>query len=549
LARVRAGWALTELVVIDRERAAQLMGSQLEPGPAAACLERLYDAHIGATPLLATDLVRFRDGDGVWGPAAARLSSVQTDPRAGLSHDERIWRQAPLYALLSHLAMPVLRAACIAQGRSIVVGDRSFSHDATRIAQGDYSRYEQGLEDAVKKLLATEEALGRAFWLGAAHHIVNALFRGMGMEALSGEHRAAICTGDLDGAFLSFLITAEPDFRGIERRQIPKRAKGARATLDRSGIKPKEGGVEGVLASRSIEDIPDMLNSEFLTPGILLTEKLISGPFLIRHRPPARRPKRHVLLVGACADPADSDGMRFAKAAWLQAAFRLAGWLSSEGLGNGEIRWIERAPGDGLQILRANTSGLVVAEPDLQRPSTADAVGFYKGLRWFPGMGDRRPGRGLSVSAAKAVSGKASGALLGDRQIHWLKVALGASWQALAGGDSAVDSAEFSHVHVQLLRADPTRGSTPAALNWPVRRHEIVRALQLPHTVPGSADLLSVAHDVGAMRLWRHKSLDPEIFDAVAPDDTDTLCRGYAQIIDSLCHGCLTAMLERRHGG
>ena len=538
-----------ELIIIGRPRAAKVIGGEPETRPAAACLERLHDAHIGATPRIARDLARFRDGVGLWLPAATRLSIAQSSGNISLHYEMHVWRHAPLFALLTHLAMPVVRAACTAQGQSIVIGDCSLSRDGERIGHNDYAQYADRLEKTVHALLATEEALGRPFWQAAGHHIMNALMRGTGFEALAGEGGGAIATGDLDGALLSFLIEADPDFTEISRRQFSKRMKGTRATHDRSGIKPKEGGVEGVRASSSIEDIPDMLNSEFLTPGILLTEKLISGPFLIRHRPPARRPKRHVLLIGACADPVDQDGMRLAKAAWLQAAFRLSEWLSGQGMENSEIRWIERVPGDGLQVLRANVTGHTAGESDLHRPNTADMVRFYKSLRWFPGLGDRRAGCGLPPLSMADQSEDPTSDMIDCQQLQWLRAAFGRSWEAMAaGGDLAVEAKEFLHVHIQLLRSDPLRHGVDVAQEWPVQRETILRELRLPHAVRGTADLLAVSRTFGAMRLWRHKSREPEVFKEIAHEETGVLRRDYAQIIDSLCHGCLTATVEKTHG-
>ena len=540
-----------ELIIIYRPRAAKVIGGKPETGPAAACLERLHDAHNGATPLIARDLTRFRDGAGLWLPAATRLSTAQSSGNINLHYEIHIWRHAPLFALLTHLAMPVVRAACTAQGQSIIIGDRSLSRDGEKIGRSDYVQYADTLEKTVHTLLATEEALGRPFWQAAGHHIMNALMRGTGFEALAGEGGCAIATGDLDGALLSFLIEADPDFTGISRRQFSKRMKGKRATHDRSGIKPKEGGVEGVRASHSIEDIPDMLNSEFISPGILLTEKLISGPFLIRHRPPARRPKRHVLLIGASADPVDQDELRLAKAAWLQAAFRLSEWLSSQGMENSEIRWIERVPGDGLQVLRANMTGHTAGdgESDLHRPSTADMVRFYKSVCWFPGLGDRRAGCGLpSLDMADQSENQAS-EMMGYQQLRWLRAAFGKSWEGTAGGgDLAVEAKEFLHVHIQVLRADPSRHGVDAAQEWPIQRERILRELRLPHAVRGTADLLAVSRKFGAMRLWRHKSREPEVFKKIAHEETGALVRNYAQIIDSLCHGCLTATVGKTHG-
>jgi hypothetical protein len=538
-----------ELTVIGRPRAAKVIGGEPETGPAAACLERLHDAHIGATPRIARDLVRFREGAGLWLPAATRLSTTQSSGNTSLHYERHIWRHAPLFALLTCLAVPVVRAACTAQGQSIVIGDRSLSRDGERIGRNNYAQYADRLEETVHTLLATEEAMGRPFWQAAGHHIMNALMRGTGFEALAGEGGGAIATGDLDEALLSFLIEADPDFSGISRRQFSKRMKGTRATHDRTGIKPKEGGVVGVRASRSIEDIPDMLNSEFLTPGILLTEKLITGPFLVRHRPPARRPKRHVLLIGACADPVDQDGMRLAKAAWLQAAFRLSEWLSDQGMENSEIRWIERVPGDGLQVLRANMAGHALGENDLHRPSTADMLRFYKSLRWFPGLGDRRAGCGLQSQGVEKQSEDPASNLMGDQQLRWLRAAFDRSWKTMAaGGELAVEAKEFLHVHIQVLRADPSRHGADMAQEWPVQREKIVQELRLPHAVRATVDLLAVSRTFGAMRLWRHKSKEPELFKEIAHDETGALLRDYAQIIDSLCHGCLTATVEKAHG-
>ncbi|WP_316862912.1 hypothetical protein [uncultured Cohaesibacter sp.] len=150
---------------------------------------------------------------------------------------------------------------------------------------------------------------------------------------------------------------------------------------------PKQGGVVGIHTSSRLEDVEDMLVSEFLLPPQILADKLLNSSFFARHRPPPLNEQQQVMLMGTCLDDGDDAAVALVKASWLEAVFRMAIALFENDLLGSEIRFGQWREGAGLAA-----SGIRVGDyKSLQNLNPFSATRFqmhrfFCDAGWLPGF-------------------------------------------------------------------------------------------------------------------------------------------------------------------
>jgi hypothetical protein len=271
------------------------------------------------------------------------------------------------------------------------------------------------------------------------------------------------------------LFETEPVFPDDHlARQRRQRAR-AKSMRKRSGIRPKEGGVAGIRASRRIEDFPDAVFSELIMPIPLLANRLLHEGLLVRHRPPMREPKRDLLSMCFCDASGVGEATDLVKAAWADAGLRLRLILSQLGLARSDLVWAEAGPFSPMAaVLRTEEVTLRVGLDPMQiaGPLRADML-MRSGL--LPGFTDTLP-VAARLDAAEGFSGHLSA--LASLGLDALKDRARRMHRTRDGAAPVLRVAEYArHLVLVSLPASSPEGRR-AITDWPALRAEIRAGLR-----------------------------------------------------------------------
>jgi hypothetical protein len=313
-------------------------------------LQAFHGRHVPLTPrlaeaLLELEVLKYPTDQRLWGRSFALAAEALAAP--GLFGRSVLWsRIQELFHL--RVAEPVIRAATAKVGRVLVLGRERLFPPEAEILSGSLAAYVGELEAEVEKLLSDLEGMGLQFWTQVAVELLDAADR-----ATTGSHTQFAQSSQgtrtripvvADRILTGLLFGVEPRFepgalewlRHMRPRHISLR--------DRSGIRPKQGGVVGVVPSRRLEDMQDALVSELMWPVELLVQRVDEGGMLVRHRPPMRKPKRDVLGLTLVHEPQMTDALRTVKSAWCDAALRASTKLAELGMPRSHLVWSETNP-------------------------------------------------------------------------------------------------------------------------------------------------------------------------------------------------------------
>lgn len=300
------------------------------------------ERHVPLPPELALALERVRVSrqpllDPFWGRAfmlMARNLGV-----SGAVASQQLLKGA-MDRFLTTVAEPVLREAARRAGiltltaREGARGGTTSSEDAAISREVDLALRESGV-------------MGQPFWVHAALDLHRAALRKAKARIKVSDALESV-PDEVDPALAALVFLHPPEFDAEQQRQKNRRKARQTAALRRAGIRPKQGGVAGIITSRQLDDLPDALMSELILPRALFNNKLLHDGLLVRHRPPRRDPKRDLLAV-MLHRPLPADGMGLlVQAAWADASIRLRVALFQMGLANSDLVW--SGPGTALHL-------------------------------------------------------------------------------------------------------------------------------------------------------------------------------------------------------
>jgi len=538
-----AAVAGVRLVMLEWRAAERLMPRPLS-ARAELCLAYLHDRHIGVTPALAEQLAAFADtGGGPWQEAGQRLSQACDALGTGLRPQPSLWREkASLYLLLKHVAAPVVTECCRRVGETVCFGASDPGRAENRMSAEAYRAYEDAVQQRCAQVLAASEEMGNDFWSDAALALLTGALRRPGFDKTAAVPGEASDVMFPDLPFWKLFRTLQPDFTGAPHRRLPDRPRTLRSPRERSGYKPKEGGVDGVLSSRNLADLPDMFLSEYLSHRALLAEKLVNGPFLARRRPPFRQPNRHALIIGACLVRPETSGGRFVKAAWIHAATRVGLWLSKNGMENSEIRWIERRPFGGLSVLRFSLEEIPPLDVGVWNLELQDILRIVESVGWRTGLIDRL----ADVTLAAPFPEKASVLEgLSSALRPWLTDAVRASWTVPARPTYARSIEEFGACHAQIIMEDPQTASVAFDPSWSVEEGGLVGAFNAETSLRQSLDFCFAPRrfSAGGVRMWSAELREAVAVEATSPDEPEALRRRFGDLVGWFVHSCVAALM------
>lgn len=313
-------------------------------GRAGELLHLFQDRHLPMTPGLAGHLARFEQlerpaTDDFWGRAYDLAGEAVGQTRAfGMS---RGW--STLFGTFCHLVVePVLRAAARQMGEVYLLTTDELDGKRRKSAQRSYQDYCRDFEAHVDRLLTDSDKMPPGFWSHAGTSLAAAFFARIDDEGRSEKLREVrSLPARTDPLISRAVFDIEPEFSDGGKLLKKKLRALQKAQRERSGFRPREGGVEGVVYSRRFEDIHDALPSTFMYPRQLMPLKIMEDGFPITHRPPNRLPRRDLLWQSFNTSQIERGPAGIVKAAWLDAILRLRLLLAGTGQTRSEVGWCD----------------------------------------------------------------------------------------------------------------------------------------------------------------------------------------------------------------
>jgi len=322
----------------------------------------LHDRHVPLTPGLAIALAQLEQSESpatspIWG--AAFECAADAVGMAGRFGRNRFWARAAS-DFTQVIAEPLLRRAAQDIGQVRLIGMGEFPAQPKRSAAtrcAEFTSYCDEVEQRLAQLMADPTLMGRPFWTEAAVQLYAIAARKPRARIATKQATITPFPFDLDPTLCASVFQIEPVFenKAALNRQMPK--PNIRSHRERMGIRPKEGGVNGILHSHRLEDISDALASEFAYPPDLMMLRLLDEGFLIKNRPPLRKPVRDLLMLTTAESNAQERPALLIKAAWADAALRLRIILNQLDLRSSDLGWCDfHSHGPRASALNANLS-------------------------------------------------------------------------------------------------------------------------------------------------------------------------------------------------
>ncbi|UXX83799.1 hypothetical protein [Roseovarius pelagicus] len=293
----------------------------------------IQDRHVAISPGLARDLAELERtltpaSDPNWGRAYG-LASEAIGLRGKMGNSAPWQRLFPRFVLA--VVEPIMRKGVVENRFELSLTIENPEYRAVSDFEGACRR----MEEWVRLALADKTVMGQAFWACAGVSLLLAFRRqNVGRRAQTVLQLPPV--PDLQLTQMVFCLEPKLEDDPLWRKKALKPS--ARSNRLRVGVRPREGGVTGVLHTRRLRDLPDALPSAFVVPEKIRVLKLIEEGFMIPDRPPYRRPDRNLLSLTMQAPETDGLGAaHLVKAAWIDATIRLRVLLANMSLRKSEL--------------------------------------------------------------------------------------------------------------------------------------------------------------------------------------------------------------------
>lgn len=480
---------------------------------AQATLTTFHNRHVGITPGLAAALAPVlldpalqTRAPAPWNAVIERLQAelLTTDgaenEQARTRHQPRfglLFSENPSYTAL-RIILPVVLEACRQSGVCYLFCADEVQGAITREA---YLSYSAALAQQISQIARRRDDGLQLFWRE----------RAMTLSSLSRQSQQVGPTSpalpEMDPTALRLLLQLNPEL--ATEQQAKKLPRLVTPLKRQRSLNRKEGGVDGIRVTRRMDDINNILMSEFMNPDILLADRILNTGYLAIERPPERVKLRDVLI--AAFMPADVPcGLHvdFLKACWFDCLMQLSVILRQHNLHKSEFRWIE---GDTFDRVRSNVfvlEQMPIFETEVEEQANAGyRAEFLKALRWLPAYLDTRAAfQSLSElldngTATAPDSALAQTTARAERLKRWLAAAWNkqdesTGWQSKQAAQShqrhtrknQLAVGEFAYVHVMLFL--PAKQRNAELQGFSARSSQLARLLHLdggPASGGGSA--------------------------------------------------------------
>ncbi|MCP5049067.1 MAG: hypothetical protein GY940_17995 [bacterium] len=351
---------------------------------AHSILATLQNRHIGITPNLSAELAHLITNphsphhNNPWTPTLKRLLEETSN---NLQPTGILLNTIPLYTII-RLAAPIIEEANNQIQLCCLFCQDNIQNDTTK---EDYNQYQSHLETQIHKIAETKNDFMQTFWQDRA--LTLASYSSHAPSWNKPETRLA----ELEPSALSLMLKLTPKLPKSQTLTIrPKIA--VDPLKHQETRRMSEGGFSGIQITRRLDDMGDILLSEFLNPPAVLADRLINNGYLSLRRQTRREQLRDVLIVGMMPDALRSKpSTHFIKACWFDFIARFGFMLYRGRLMRSEFRWLE---GDPFGRVR-NCNFLLNQMPRLDMPGNGDLPAefrreFLMALGWLPQYLDTR---------------------------------------------------------------------------------------------------------------------------------------------------------------
>lgn len=347
---------------------------------ASSILWTMHNRHIGITPQLAAGLAAMilqphgsRYGTDAWEAVNDRLLKEVTGQQysAGL-----VFSALPPYTVF-RLAAPIAAEACARIGYSCLLCQDEVD---SGINATNYVPYVSEVATEIKRMAESKDDYFRLFWADRAMTL-----SAYSIRAFLRERSTAL--PETDPTALALMLRLKSDVtkaRPLSFHPQPM----VQPLKHREISRVKEGGYSGVHMTRRLEDMGDILLSEFVNPPAVLADRLINNGYLALRRQPRREKLRDVLVVGMMPGEVKPKlSADFVKTCWLDFMSRMGMLLVQGGRVRSEFRWLE---GDALGRVRSCNFLLQDLPPEFSEIPVEGELNptfrreFLTALGWLP---------------------------------------------------------------------------------------------------------------------------------------------------------------------
>ena len=439
---------------------------------ARSLLYALHDRHVGITPKLALGLapLAFQPGggrvaQGPWALVRDRLMAELGTQGKGRARFGLMLGASSGYTVF-RLALPLVAKACMSEGENVLFCDET---GASQLNLDQYLDYEQRLQDRILALAEGNHPEAGPFWCDRALAL-SGLSRG---DRLGSDSWPGLAESEPAALDLIWNLDPEQPSRRPSRQTLPWATQAAPKWESRR----REGGIEGIVFSRRLEDAGAALLSERVHHPLIQADRLLNSGFLVHRRQPKQQEPRAIQLI-AMIPPVlyQHPQAAFLKACWCDFASRLSHQLLRQGLSHSSFQWVE---GDRLDRARrlvfhlqtmSALAGYLGRDADLHFRRE-----WIKALNVLPALLDTTGFEVLAQSAAEEPE-----ELTASSSLTWIRHALG---QWFRGG--LADRRQVRHILVFLPadeRAEHEESLNPFTHSGPSSRVMVTWVPQPPQS-------------------------------------------------------------------
>jgi len=342
------GLEVKKIAARTGRRAAKKSFAGLDPKEKQAAeglLEFAQNRHVGLTPGLARSLAETlhqpENPQSPWDTIAKRLLQQMNSLETGSleikkrhhhgRRQARILKAAPVYFAL-RVAFPLVEHACRRVGETFLLSDSDRRILTDTVA---YENHEQALCQAIEALAADTGRWATLFWAERAVAFANFLKNQKAREGESG------MLPDIHVPGLSLLLRLQPKVKGVDVEYKPIQLPEDTQPIQKI-LKQREGGVNGIKITRSLDDVNGILHSELALPDVVLMDKLANQGYMVYERNPRKQEIRDALIVGFLSpDLTMGNTLAWLKSCWLETMARLSLMLIKARLTKSDLGWIE----------------------------------------------------------------------------------------------------------------------------------------------------------------------------------------------------------------
>lgn len=479
---------------------------------AKSILRTLHNRHVGITPKLAAGLAVLLDETHssygrttTWDIVVKRLLRESSGERQSFGV---LLSAVPMYSII-RLVMPVVEEACHRVRLCFLFCGDSME---TNTAAEEYDRYSLNLETEIQRMATNTDDYFQLFWADRAFTLSTYSRRAGDWEYMGSQ------LPETDPSALGLLLRIRPYLQ--KSRSLPQLHRSLNVPLQHREIsRLKEGGFSGIHITRRIDDMGDILLSEFINPPAVLADRIINNGFLAVRRQTKREQLRDVLVVGIMPGHVTPKLSRdFIKTCWLDFISRFGMMLIQSKQVRSEFRWLE---GDALD--RVSSSHFLLQDlPSLEIPPDghSDPVfrkDFLLAMGWLPHFLDTQrrfhPVSGRGTAHRRPVRPKPGSAAARDWAFRvWNTQKENLLWTVHESsssifsrrGDRVLDIDRFVYVHIMLFLPAAHREYEIAEVSAAAQLGSLFNGFGL-RTLPGrkrSVSITWVPDHVRASNQW-----------------------------------------------